>query len=235
MCSAPPARCGCRTALMPPLMNNHGNFIVSLGDVCRYLAQQGRSARRRNLSGLCRHRSAVRERRGRRHRHRRHGRRQGRPSQAELHPRHGAARQIHAVRRRRARQPDQSADRALRPWRKTASRRNSASASRNCGRSPRTNSAAASSSTPWAGRSTTHRRRLVPLSLRRQSGRGRLCRASQLPQSVSVAVRGIPALQDPSAGARHLRRRQAAFATARAPSPRAAGSRCRSSRFPAAR
>jgi electron-transferring-flavoprotein dehydrogenase len=27
-------------ALMPPLMSNHGNFIVSLGDVCRYLAQQ---------------------------------------------------------------------------------------------------------------------------------------------------------------------------------------------------
>jgi electron-transferring-flavoprotein dehydrogenase len=26
--------------LMPPLMSNHGNFIVSLGDVCRYLAQQ---------------------------------------------------------------------------------------------------------------------------------------------------------------------------------------------------
>src|SRR5471032_2697852 len=25
-------------ALMPPLMNNHGNFIVSLGSVCRWLA-----------------------------------------------------------------------------------------------------------------------------------------------------------------------------------------------------
>ncbi len=27
-------------ALMPPLMSNHGNFIVSLGDLCRYLAQK---------------------------------------------------------------------------------------------------------------------------------------------------------------------------------------------------
>ncbi len=27
-------------ALMPPLMNNHGNYIVSLGNVCRWLAQQ---------------------------------------------------------------------------------------------------------------------------------------------------------------------------------------------------
>ena len=26
--------------LLPPLMSNHGNFIVSLGDVCRYLAQK---------------------------------------------------------------------------------------------------------------------------------------------------------------------------------------------------
>jgi len=26
--------------LMPPLMSNHGNFIVSLGDVCRYLAKK---------------------------------------------------------------------------------------------------------------------------------------------------------------------------------------------------
>jgi electron-transferring-flavoprotein dehydrogenase len=28
------------TMLMPPLMGNHGNFIVSLGDVCRYLAKK---------------------------------------------------------------------------------------------------------------------------------------------------------------------------------------------------
>ena len=25
---------------MPPLMNNHGNYIVSLGNVCRWLAAQ---------------------------------------------------------------------------------------------------------------------------------------------------------------------------------------------------
>src|SRR6266581_2308868 len=28
------------TVLMPPLMSNHGNFIVSLGEVCRYLAHK---------------------------------------------------------------------------------------------------------------------------------------------------------------------------------------------------
>ncbi len=90
--------------------------------------EKGRSARRRNLSGLCRRRSAVRERCGRRHRHRRHGRRQGRASQSKLHPRHGIARQIHFVRRRRARQPDQNVDRAFRAGAGPRSRKSSASA-----------------------------------------------------------------------------------------------------------
>lgn len=26
--------------IMPPLMNNHGNYIVSMGNVCRWLAEQ---------------------------------------------------------------------------------------------------------------------------------------------------------------------------------------------------
>ena len=30
--------------LMPPLMSNHGNFIVSLGDVCRWLAVKAEAA-----------------------------------------------------------------------------------------------------------------------------------------------------------------------------------------------
>ena len=73
--------------MMPPLMSNHGNFIVSLGNVCRWLATQGRGARRRDLSGLCRRRSAVRRgRRGRRRRHRRHGHRQGRQAQSRASP-----------------------------------------------------------------------------------------------------------------------------------------------------
>ena len=37
---------------MPPLMNNHGAYIVSLGNLCRWLGDPGRSARRGNLSGL---------------------------------------------------------------------------------------------------------------------------------------------------------------------------------------
>ena len=115
--------------LMPPLMNNHHCYIGSLGMVCRWLGAEGRSARRRNLSGLRGGRSAVRRRRrGARHRHRRHGRRPRRLAQGFLHARHGIARQIHAVRRRRARQPDQAADREIRPRQGLRARRNSASA-----------------------------------------------------------------------------------------------------------
>ena len=29
--------------LLPPLMNNHGNYIISLGNLCRWLAQQAES------------------------------------------------------------------------------------------------------------------------------------------------------------------------------------------------
>src|SRR4029079_4879019 len=78
--------------MMPPLMSNPGNFIVSLATVdveprkLHRLARQrlplarhqGRGARRRHLPGLCRGRSADRGWRGDRHRHRRYGHRQGR-------------------------------------------------------------------------------------------------------------------------------------------------------------
>ncbi len=72
--------------MMPPLMSNHGNFIVSLGNVCRWLADKAEGARRRDLSGLCRRGSALRrQRRGRRRRHRRHGHRQERRAQRLVH------------------------------------------------------------------------------------------------------------------------------------------------------
>ena len=217
-------------------MSNHGNFIVSLGDVCRWLGTKAEGAGRRDLSGLCGVGSPVwRERRGRRRRDRRHGRRQGRQAQGVLHARHGAARQIHAVRRGRARQPQQAADRALR-----ARRRPRAAEIRHrpqgavAGRAREAPARPGAAHVRLAARQP-HRRRLVPLSLRRQPGVGRLRGPPQLRQSLSLAVRGVPALQDPSADARHLRGRQAHRPTARAPSPRAATSRCRSCRFRAAR
>ena len=115
--------------VMPPLMNNHGNFIVSLGSVCRWLASKaealgveiypgfaatevlfdGNGA----VAGVATGDMGVGK---------------NGAAQGQLHARHGAARQIHAVRGRRARQSRQAAHRQVRPRRTGASRRNSGSA-----------------------------------------------------------------------------------------------------------
>jgi electron-transferring-flavoprotein dehydrogenase len=39
-------------AVLPPLMNNHGNFIVSMGNVCRWLAEQAESLGVEIFSGM---------------------------------------------------------------------------------------------------------------------------------------------------------------------------------------
>ena len=101
--------------LMPPLMSNHGNFIVSLGDVCRWLAVKAEAAGVEIYPGFAATRSAVRPgRRGYRRRHRRHGDRARRQAEAVLHARHGVAGQIHPVRRRRPRPSHQGTDRPVR-------------------------------------------------------------------------------------------------------------------------
>ena len=115
--------------MMPPLMSNHGNFIVSLGNVCRWLATKAEALGveiypgfaatevlfddNGAVAGVATGDMGV-----------------GKNGAAErqFHARHGIARQIHAVRRRRARQSRQAADREIRSRRTTASRRNSASA-----------------------------------------------------------------------------------------------------------
>ena len=64
--------------LMPPLMSNHGNFIVSLGNVCRWLATKAEALGVEIYPGFAAAEVLYRGRRGRRRRHRRHGHRQGR-------------------------------------------------------------------------------------------------------------------------------------------------------------
>ena len=68
--------------------------------------------------------------------------------------------------------------------------------------------------------------RLVCLSLRRPSGLGRIRGPSQLRQSDPVAIRRVPAVQDPSADARNLRFAASASPMARASSRPAAGNPC---------
>ena len=197
--------------LMPPLMNNHGNYVVSLGNVCRWLATKAEALGVEIYPGFAAAEVLFdAQRRGGRRRHRRHGHRQGWPAQGFVHARHGAARQIHAVRRRRARQPDQDAAQALR-----SRRRPRAAEIRHRAQGALAGRAREAPLRPGAAHFRLaarqfDRRRLVPLSLRRQSGVGRLRRSPQLFESIPQPVRGVPALQDASARARDLRGRQAA-------------------------
>ena len=72
--------------MMPPLMSNHGNFIVSLGNVCRWLATKAEALGVEIYPGFAAAEVLVRrQRRGRRRRHRRHGRRQERRAEGQLH------------------------------------------------------------------------------------------------------------------------------------------------------
>ena len=221
---------------MPPLMNNHGCFIVSLGDVCRWLAAKAEALGVDIFPGF----AAVETL------HDEAGAvvgvatgdmgvaRDG-DAQAVVPARHGTPRQVHADRGRRARLARQEADRPLRARRRARAaevrhRLQGALAGRR-----RRITGRGSSSTPSAGRSTT-----APAAARSSTTtattwcpsassststtRTRTCRRSRS-SSGSSATR-------PSArcwtGA-------SASPTARAPSRRAAGSRCRSSPFPAVR
>ena len=213
---------------MPPLMNNHHCYIGSLGNVCRWLARKAEALGVEIYPGfaaaevLYDEKGAVR------------GIATGDMGVAKdgshkivVYARHGTGRQIHAVRRRRARQPDQAADREIFPRRQQRAaeirHRPQGSLADRSGQAPKRPDPAF----VRLAAEQFNRRRLVPLSLRRQSGGGRLRRASQLRRSVSVAVRRIPALQDPSRDPHCVRRRQAACLWRARHHRRAAISRCR--------
>ena len=135
-------------------MSNHGNFIVSLGSVCRWLATKAEALGVEIYPGFAAAEVLFDD----------NGAVAGvatgdmgigkNGSPRTVHARHGAARQIHAVRGRRARQSRQAADREIRSREARASRRNSASASRSSGRSRPTSTARGWCSIRSAGRST---------------------------------------------------------------------------------
>ena len=215
--------------LMPPLMSNHGNYIVSLGDVCRWLATKAEALGVEIFPGFAAVEAVYGERRrGARRGHRRHGDRPRRRAQGFASARHGAPRQIHADRRGRARLARQEADRALRARRgaraaEIRDRHQGALA----GRSRKAPAGPRPAHLRLAARQCD-RRRLVPLSPRRQPGGGRLRRPPQLSQSAPLALRGVPALQDASGDPAALRRGASASPMVPGRSPKAAGSRCRS-------
>ena len=171
--------------LMPPLMSNHGNFIVSLGNVCRWLATKAEALGveiypgfaaaevlyddNGAVAGVATGDMGVGK--------------DGEP-QGRLHPRHGAARQIHAVRRGRARHPVQAADRAASGSTKDREPQKFGIGLKELWQvAPDKHQPGLVQHTFGWPLDNSHRRRLVPLSLRRQSGVGRLRGASQLRQS----------------------------------------------------
>ncbi len=121
-------------AFMPPLMNNHGNYIVSLGNVCRWLAGHAEALGVEIYPGFAATELLYNEAAPSPVSPRRHGRGAQWRAGPELHARHGADGQICADRRGRARLARQAADRQISICRRAASRRSSASASRNSGR-----------------------------------------------------------------------------------------------------
>ncbi len=214
--------------LLPPLMSNHGNYIASLGDLCRWLAQQaealgveiypgfaaaevlyGESGEVRGVAtgdmGVARdgsHKPAYQPGMELRARYTLFAEGcRGSLSQALMQRfalRDGIDPQKYGI---GIKELWQVAPAAAPPGARRAQ--------------------------PGMAARQRHRRRFVHLSLRRQSRRGRLRRAPRLREPASVALRRVPALQAPSGDPADARRRQADRRTARAPSTRAGCSRCR--------
>ena len=157
---------------MPPLMKNHGNYIVSLGAVCKWLGEQAAELGVEIYPGFAATEVLYDE----------NGAvagiatgdmgvgRDGKPKDS-FRSRHGAARQVHADRRRRARVAVERADPAFRTRQgpRAAEVRHRAEGAL-AGRAREAPAGLGSAHVRLAARQS-NRRRIVPLSLRRQSRR----------------------------------------------------------------
>ena len=195
---------------IPPALRNHGNYIVSLGNVCRWLAEQAEAMEVEIYPGfaaaelLYREDGAVARRRDRRHGHRARRRTQG-----DARTGHRAAGEIHAVRRGL---PGLARQGAHGPFRPPAGlpaadlrhRPQGALGRRSVG--PR---AGPGGPHGWLADGRPHLWRVFPLPPCGRTGGGRLRHGPRLPQSLAQPLRRIPALQDPSEDPPLLRRRAA--------------------------
>ena len=100
--------------------NNHGNYIISLGQLTAWLAQKAESLGVEVFPGFAAAEAVFDEARsGQGRAHRRHGPRAGRQAGTELHPRGGDPRAAHGARGRRPRLSLQDPDRPLRARRRS--------------------------------------------------------------------------------------------------------------------
>ena len=114
-----------RSPINPPQMNNHGNYVVSLGNVVRWLGTQAEELGVEIYPGFAASEMLIEDGRVVRRRHRRHGHPEERRARPELSARHGVARHLHAARRRLPWQPLETSDGPLQPprWRGPANLR----------------------------------------------------------------------------------------------------------------
>ena len=219
--------------IMPPLMSNHGNFVVSLGNVCRWLATKAEGLGVEIFPGFAGAELLFDE----------NGDVVGvatgdmgdwprRQAQGELPARFGIARPLHAYRRGRARLARQAAHRAVQACRRARAAEISASGSRSSGRSIRPSIVPAWCSTHSAGRSTT-----APAGARssitssdNQVAVGFVVHLNYANPHLSPfeefqRFKTHPSIRPLFDGGKRV-------SMARGRSPRAAGSRCRNWRFP---
>ena len=173
--SRPSARLRLPNFMMPPLMSNHGNYIVSLGNVCRWLATKAEALGVEIYPGFAAAEVLFERRRGGRRRHRRHGHRQGRraatrasPAAWSCAPNTRCSPKARAATCRRqliakfgladGREPQKFGIGLKELWQVAPDKHKPGLVQHSFG---------------WP-LDNSHRRRLVPLSLRRQSGVGRL-------------------------------------------------------------
>ena len=123
------ARRRSRTGCCPSCFRNHGYYVASLGNLCRWLGTQAEALGVEIYPGFAAAEVLFDERGPRARRgHGRRGHRQERREDRPLRRGHGAAREVHDLRGGLPRPPRQAAPGALRPARAAATRPSTASA-----------------------------------------------------------------------------------------------------------
>ena len=221
----------------PPPFKNHGNHVVSVAELTRWMAERAEEAGAYLLTETVGAQAAGLRRRRARGPHRRQGPRHGRRREVQLRARRRRRSRVHRARRGRVGPPHGRGDQGARPRRRPATRRCGRSASRRSGRS-RKPLTKVIHTLGWPLRTAGKLqgvRRLLDLpdgrgpGLDRLRGRPRPRRRAALgprrPAGVQAATRRSARSSRAASGWRGARRR----------SPRAATGRCRGSPRPASR
>ena len=191
--------------ITPPQMTNHGNFIISLGQLVPILGAEAEKLGVDVFAGFAAAEAlfdAVRRRE--RRTHRRHGRRKERRAGTEFRLGTRDSRQDHHVLRGLPRQHLEATDQALQARRRQVAADLWSGIQGAVAAAPGTGSARPHSAYGRLAARQPHLRRQFPLSPRQRPGLRRLRRRPGLRGSALQALRGIPAIQESSRRSRSL-------------------------------